>query len=79
MSAPKHDIHNFREILPRLGKDNWVSWKRELLATGRDRGFYRLIINMEPLPTAANTRTQIVGGVEVTAAGNIPLTQLQEQ
>ena len=79
MTTPKHDIHKFREISPRLGRDNWVSWKRELLATGRDRGFYRLVIGQEPFPTSINTPTHIIGGVEVTVTGNTPLTQLVEE
>ena len=39
---PKHDIHKFRDIKPKLGKDNWMSWKRELLATARDRGIHKM-------------------------------------
>ena len=34
----KHDIHKFRDIRLKLGCNNWVSWKRELLAMARDRG-----------------------------------------
>ena len=79
MSAPKHDIHKFREILPRLGRDNWASWKRELLATARDRGCHKLITGQEPLPNSTNTHTHMVAGVEVTVTGNTPLTQLVEK
>ena len=50
-----------------------------MLATARDRGFHRLITAQEPLPTTSNTHTHIVGGIEVSIAGNIPLTQLEEE
>ena len=78
-TPPKHNIHKFREISPRLGRDNWVSCKRELLATMRDRGFHRLITAQEPFSTTTNIRTHIVGGIEVSIAGNVPLTQLEEE
>ena len=39
----KHDIHKFWDIRAKLGKDNWISWKRELLATARDRSLYASI------------------------------------
>ena len=47
--------------------------------TARDRRFHRLITTQEPLPTTTNTRTHIVRGIEVTIAGNVPLTQLEEE
>ena len=49
------------------------------MATVRDRGFHRLITAQEPFPTTTNIHTHIVGGIEVSIAGNIPLTQLEEE
>ena len=57
MNLPaKHDIHKFRDIRPKLRKDNWISWKRELLATARDCGLYATItgrdtLSILPMPT----------------------------
>ena len=52
----KHDIHKFQDIRPKLGKDNWISWKRELLTTARDHGLYATITGKDmllilPMPT----------------------------
>ena len=49
------------------------------MATARDRGFHRLITTQEPFPTTTNIHTHIVGGIEVSIAGNVHLTQLEEE
>ena len=59
-SPPKHDIHKFHNIKPKLGCDNWISWKRELLVTSRDRGLYACIIRTDALPTAPSVTTPLV-------------------
>jgi hypothetical protein len=50
-SVPKHDIHKFREIRPKLGRDNWVSWKSELLAITCDRELYSIILGTDQHPS----------------------------
>jgi hypothetical protein len=70
---PKHDIHKFRDIRPKLGRDNWVSWKRDLLTTARDRGLYVTITGSEVKPTEHDTLITIVGGV--MHIGGVPLTE----
>jgi gag-polypeptide of LTR copia-type len=70
---PKHDIHKFRDIRPKLGRDNWVSWKRDLLATARDRGLYATIAGSDVKPTEHDTSITIVGGV--MHIGSVPLTE----
>ena len=79
MSAvhPKHDIHKFQDIKLKLDQDNWVSWKREMLATARDRGLYATIIGTDLLPTTQNQTTAIVAGV--TVVGTNPLAQLMDE
>ena len=69
----KHDIHKFQDIIPNLGRDNWVSWKRQLLATARDRGLYATITGMDILPTAQTQLAAVAVGVKVT------LTQLVDE
>ena len=49
----KHNVHKFRDIKPKLGKENWVLWKREMQATMRDRGLHGVITGTEVLPTTA--------------------------
>ena len=76
-SPPKHDIHKFRDIKPRLGQDNWTSWKRKLLATARDRGLYGIItstdlISKETSPTATVTD-------DIVYIRTIPLTLLIDE
>ena len=74
ISPPKHDIHKFRDIKPRLGQDNWMSWKWELLATARDRGLYGIIIctNLIPRETSPSASTTD----DMVYIGAIPLTHL---
>jgi transposase InsO family protein len=75
--VPKHDIHKFRDIRPKLGRDNWVSWKRELLATARDRGLYAIITGTDELPDDKNSTITVVSGVQ--HVGDVPLTEKVEQ
>ena len=60
---PKHDIHKFQDIKPKLMRDNWTSWKREMLAMAMDRGLYATINATDELPDATNqTITVAVAG-----------------
>jgi gag-polypeptide of LTR copia-type len=77
VSHPKHDIHKFRDIKPKLGRDNWVSWKRELLATARDHGLYAITTNPDLLPLA--TDLSVTTTNNVTYIGTTPLTQLVDE
>src|SRR3979490_655949 len=54
---PKHDIHKFRDIKPKLSRDNWSSWKREILATARERGLYAIILGTDTTPTTPSSTT----------------------
>jgi gag-polypeptide of LTR copia-type len=74
---PKHDIHKFRDIKPKLSKENWMSWKRELLATARDRGLHDIITGTDPLPDSTNQTVTLTGGIEMIGA--TPLSQLQDE
>ena len=74
---PKHDIHKFRDIRPKLGRDNWISWRRELLATARDRGLYTNILDTDVLPSKNNAKIVTIGGVE--CIGTTPLKQLIDE
>jgi CHAD domain-containing protein len=69
-TTAKHDIHKFRDIKPKLGKDTWMSWKRELLATARDRELYKIITGADPYPKATNLQTTVT---------STTLPQLQEE
>ena len=51
---PKHDICKFHDIHTKLTKDNWMSWKRKMLAMTRDRGLYDIITGMDELPDTTN-------------------------
>ena len=53
-SHPKHDIHKFQDIKPKLGRDNWVSWKCELLTTARNQGLYTTILGTDILLTCSD-------------------------
>src|SRR3979490_3208936 len=52
---PKHDIQKFRDIKPKLSRDNWSSWKREILATARERGLYAIILGTDTIPTTPSS------------------------
>jgi Reverse transcriptase (RNA-dependent DNA polymerase)/gag-polypeptide of LTR copia-type/Pol polyprotein, beta-barrel domain len=60
-----------------LSRDNWVSWKRELLATARDRGLYSVILGTDELPNKKDTNITMISGVQ--HVGDVPLTQKIEQ
>ena len=77
ISHPKHDIHKFRDVKPRLGRDNWTSWKRELLATGRDRGLYGIITGTDLIPRSTNPAA--ITTENVTHIRAILLTQLIDE
>ena len=77
ISHPKHNIHKFWEIKPKLGRDNWISWKRELLATARDRGLYANILGNDERPTKRNQTVVDRNGVDYV--GSIPLSQLVDE
>ena len=77
VSHPKHDIHKFRDIKPKLGRDNWVSWKRELLATARDRGLYATILGTDPLPSRSDPNFKIVDNIPCIQG--TPLSQLTDE
>ena len=74
---PKHDIHKFRNIKPKLGRDNWVSWKRELLATARDRGLYSTILGTDILPSPINQTITMTN--DIPHVGTTPLSQLVDK
>ena len=73
-SPPKHNIHKFRDIKPRLGQDNWMSWKQELLAMARDRGLYEIIIGTDLIPR--ETSPSAITTDDMVYIRTIPLTHL---
>jgi gag-polypeptide of LTR copia-type len=76
-SYPRHGIHKFRDIRPKLSRENWTSWKRELLVTARDRGLYAVITSTDHYPDPANRTVTVVNGIEMVGA--VPLSQLQDE
>ena len=76
-SPPKHDIHKFRDVKPRLGRDNWTSWKRELLATARDRGLYGIITGTDLIPRETSPTATVTD--DIVYIGMIPLTLLVDE
>ena len=70
----KHDIHKFRDLKPKLGRDNWVPWKRELLAVARERGLYATILGTDILPSTTNQTITMTNNV--AHVGTTPLSQL---
>ena len=74
---PKHDVHKFCDIKPKLGRDNWISWKRELLATARDRGLYSTILGSDTLPSPDNQTITMTDNIP--HIGTIPLSQLVDE
>ena len=76
-SPPKHDIHKYRDIRPKLSRDNWVSCKRELLATVRDKGLYNMIRGTDIHPNYITQGKTTISGVE--HIGATPVTQLIEE
>ena len=77
VTHPKHDIHKFHDIKPKLGHDNWISWKKELLATMSNRGLYTNILNTDKIPLTTNPQITMVNNIE--HINSIPLTQLIDQ
>ena len=71
---PKHDVHKFRDLKPKLGRDNWLSWKRELLAMVRDRGLYSTILSTDILPTITNQTITMTN--DIPHVGTMPLSLL---
>ena len=55
-----------------------MSWKREMLATARDRGVYDIISSTDKLPDTTN-RVVTVTTAGISIIGNTPLSQLQEE
>ena len=76
-SHPKHDIHKFCDIKPKLGHDDRLSWKRELLATARDRGLYTTILGTDPLPSTTNQIITMTN--DIPHVSSIPLSQLKDE
>jgi gag-polypeptide of LTR copia-type len=74
---PKHNIHKFRDIKPRLGRENWVSWKCELLATARDRGLYATVLRTDLIPVTTNPSVIMSAGIAYMGA--IRLAQLIDE
>ena len=74
---PKHDIHKFHDIKLKLGCNNWLSWKRELLATARDRGLYSTILGTDTLPSTANQIITMTNNDPYVSS--IPLSQLKDE
>ena len=77
ISHPKHNIHKFRDVKPRLGRDNWTSWKCKLLAMARDRGLYGIIPGTDLIPRNTNPAATITDNV--TYIGETPLAQLIDE
>ena len=74
-SHPRHDIRKFRDIKPKLERDNWVTWKRELLAVARERGLLDTILGIDLPPTKPEDET-----IEPkTPADTPPFTQLNDE
>ena len=74
---PKHNVHKFRDLKPKLGRDNWLSWKRELLATARDRGLYSIILGTDVMPSTENQRITVTNNIP--HVGTTPLSQLIDE
>jgi gag-polypeptide of LTR copia-type len=74
---PKHDIHKFRDIKPKLAKENWILWKRELMMMVRDRGLFDIITGKDEYLRNTNKVVTIVNGVKMVV--NVPLSQLQDK
>ena len=73
----EHDIHKFHNIKLKLRHDNWISWKREFLATTRDRGLYTNILNTDKKPLATNPQITITNNI--AHINSVPLTQLIDE
>ena len=74
---PKHDVHKFRDIRPKLSRDNWISWKRDILATARDRGLYGTMLGTDVLPTDRDVTSTTPEGIQ--HVGSVTLAQAVEE
>ena len=75
-NVERHHVHKFRDIRPKLNNDNWVSWKRELLATARDRGLYRIIVGQEPKPVPEAAPSASTAAPETGPSTHVPSAQV---
>src|SRR5215469_8949768 len=75
-NVERHHVHKFRDIRPKLNNDNWVSWKRELLATARDRGLYRIIVGQEPKPVPEAAPSAPTAAPETGPSTHVPSAQV---
>ena len=71
---PRHDIHKFHDLKPKLGRDNWVTWKREILATAREQGLYATILGTDILPPTTTPTTPTTASTQHVIS--TPQTQL---
>ena len=74
---PKHDIHKFQDIKPKFSCDNWVSWKREMLAMACDRGLYTMILGTDILLSHSDPNFTTID--DIPHIGKIPLLQLIDE
>ena len=74
---PKHNVHKFRDIRPKLSRDNWISWKRDILTTAHDRGLYGTILGTDLLPTVQDITSTTPEGIQHIR--NISLAQGVEE
>ena len=74
---PKHDVHKYRDIRLKLSSDNWISWKRDIMATARDRGLYGVILGTDTRPTLRNVTLTTAEGIQLV--GTTPLAQAIEE
>ena len=74
---PKHNIHKFWDIKPKLSCDNWVSWKCELLAMAHDWGLYTTILGTDILLTHSDPNFTTIN--DIPHIGKIPLLQLIDE
>ena len=78
MAQPqKQDVQKYRDIRPKLSRDNWVSWKRELLTTAWDRGLYNIILGTDINLNNITIGRASIGGVD--HIGGVSINQLIEE
>ena len=58
-SYPKLNIHKFQDIKPKLDRDSWSSWNREILATVREGGIYAVINGTDITCNTPNSMTSL--------------------
>ena len=74
---PKYDIYKFCDLKPKLGHDNWISWKRELLAMVRDQGLYSSILGTDIFPITTNETITMTNNI--AHVGTTPLSDPKEE